>query len=131
MSVRTWIFEGVKENHMMFLAALWGIWKRRNRFIFDCKETPLWEVAYGIISLTTVMGKCYSSTDIAREPRHVRWEEPTLDQVALNVDGSVMGDYAGFRGLLRNNSGGWLGGFYGTLKKGMFCWLNWWLSQEA
>jgi ribonuclease HI len=46
----------------------------------------------------------------------VSWSRPTEGAVSLNVDGSLLGSVhtAGFGGLIRNNAGEFLGGFYGT-----------------
>jgi ribonuclease HI len=48
--------------------------------------------------------------------RVVSWLRPAEGTVSLNVDGSLLGSVhtAGFGGLIRNNAGEFLGGFYGT-----------------
>lgn len=47
----------------------------------------------------------------------VRWTTPSVDQVALNVDGSSYGNpgRAGFGGLIRDHEGKWLIGFSGHI----------------
>jgi ribonuclease HI len=57
-------------------------------------------------------------TDPARtaNPRYVSWSRPVEGAVCLNVDGSLLSSIhtAGFGGLLRDNAGAFLGGFYGA-----------------
>ncbi|KAJ1426154.1 Ribonuclease H-like superfamily [Sesbania bispinosa] len=38
-----------------------------------------------------------------------------MDQIALNIDGSVNEVSAGIGGLLRKHDGSWIKGFYGNL----------------
>ncbi|KAJ1385422.1 Ribonuclease H-like superfamily [Sesbania bispinosa] len=45
----------------------------------------------------------------------VRWEAPGGNLFALNIDGCVMGNKAGFGGLVRNSDEVWLMGFFGHL----------------
>ncbi|PNX74720.1 ribonuclease H, partial [Trifolium pratense] len=49
-------------------------------------------------------------------PRQVSWSRPAEGTICLNVDGSLLGSpqTAGFGGLIRNNVGAFLEGFYGT-----------------
>jgi hypothetical protein len=49
-------------------------------------------------------------------PRLVTWSRPEEGTVCLNVDGSLLvsANTAGYGGLLRNNNGDFLWGFYGV-----------------
>lgn len=49
--------------------------------------------------------------------RWIIWHESGEDAAILNVDGSCLGNpgRAGFGGILRDGSGGWMGGFAGQL----------------
>ncbi|PNX70483.1 hypothetical protein L195_g057438 [Trifolium pratense] len=54
-------------------------------------------------------------------PWQVSWPRPAEGTICLNVDGSLLGSpqTAGFGGLIRNNAGAFLEGFYGTA-----CWCK-------
>ncbi|KAJ1418954.1 hypothetical protein SESBI_15560 [Sesbania bispinosa] len=66
---------------------------------------PAWEVVNSAVSLATLCSKVFSSPVLNRTPRHVKWDAPSLDQIALNTDGSVIENKAGFGGILRSHSG--------------------------
>jgi ribonuclease HI len=48
--------------------------------------------------------------------QHISWSRPAEGTVCLNVEGRLLGSVrtTSFGGLLRNNTGEFLGGFYGT-----------------
>jgi hypothetical protein len=65
--------------------------------------------------------------------RHISWSRPAEGTVCLNVDGSLLGSVntAGFGGLLRDNAGDFLGGFYGVLFSLMSYTLRLWQFSMA
>ncbi|PNX57966.1 ribonuclease H [Trifolium pratense] len=65
---------------------------------------------------TTVFNSQLLESARASNPRSVAWSRPTEGTFCLNVDGSFLGSTqtAGFGGLIRNNAGAFLGGFYGV-----------------
>ncbi|KAJ1391912.1 Ribonuclease H domain [Sesbania bispinosa] len=84
-------------------------------FLLNDEDVPVWETTYASISLANVVKDSFDTTPNARQPTLVRWEAPVGDQFALNTDGSVMGNRAGFGGLVRNMNGEWMWGFAGFM----------------
>ncbi|KAJ1383082.1 Ribonuclease H domain [Sesbania bispinosa] len=74
-------------------------------------DVIVWEPC---ITVNTVF--THHHTSLA-DSRMVGWQRPQAGAVALNVDGSALGNpgLAGFGGLLRDGSGNWLKGFYGGI----------------
>ncbi|KAJ1440944.1 Ribonuclease H-like superfamily [Sesbania bispinosa] len=113
--MKEWILNGVKAYGTLYLSTLWGIWKSRNGLVFEELDKPVWEIVYSAISFATVIQRSLASPHTVRDPVLVRWEAPGGSNFALNIDGSVMGNKAGFGGLVRNSAGEWLMGFFGHL----------------
>ncbi|KAL6494930.1 hypothetical protein OROGR_030849 [Orobanche gracilis] len=64
------------------------------------------------------METAFAKSSTAPTPhRWVTWKMPPLDWIALNVDGSSLGNpgNAGFGGLLRDSNGAWISGFLGAI----------------
>lgn len=58
-----------------------------------------------------------SSSPNTKQPREVTWTIPIEGSVTLNVDGSAVttSGLVGFGGLVRDHSGSFLHGFYGSV----------------
>lgn len=57
---------------------------------------------------------------LAGEVNHCKqamWVKPVASEVKINMDGNYCGDppQVGFGGVLRDEDGGWVEGFYGNL----------------
>ncbi|KAJ1440044.1 Ribonuclease H domain [Sesbania bispinosa] len=113
--LKQWVLQGIKAHGSLFLSTLWGIWKSRNKFIFEARNIPVWDTVYSIFSLANIFQRNSAPVRAVREPLLVQWEPPSGDTLALNIDGSVRGNKAGFGGLVRNNVGKWQLGFFGHL----------------
>ncbi|PKI49502.1 hypothetical protein CRG98_030119 [Punica granatum] len=99
---------------IVFSCALWPLWKRRNKCIFEGYQP----------NTTLLHRKCLElSTEYFASMKHaatastttiqVRWSPPTKHWIKLNIDGSVrhcLGS-AGAGGVLRNHLRGWIKGF--------------------
>lgn len=89
----------------IFAVILWAIWCARNRWVFENKRIEPRATGFLIAALTEDITRAYGMdtqlTTMQRPPREVRWlGVPNDYMVALNVDGSAMGDplSAGFGG---------------------------------
>lgn len=70
-----------------------------------------------IRALYETIVRVYSSVSVQQQPRFVRWQFPRAGFVALNTDGSSLGNpgLSGFGGVVRDSQGRWLFGFAGHL----------------
>ncbi|KAJ1426814.1 Reverse transcriptase zinc-binding domain [Sesbania bispinosa] len=112
-----WLSIGIKHGGALFLASFWSIWKSRNRFIFDNKSDTVMEISQEIQTLTEIIQRVFNSghgtTTPTKTPRFISWESPEMDQVALNIDGSVTDTTTGVGGIIRGHDGRWIMGFCG------------------
>ncbi|KAJ1407791.1 Ribonuclease H-like superfamily [Sesbania bispinosa] len=118
-SVKEWIVAGIKQEGALFLADLWNIWTSRNSFIFENKSVTAWEILPKINFLSTIIQNVFIQEPmrhrINSDLRYICWEKPSLEQIALNTDGSVNERSADTGGLLRTHDSSWISGFYGNL----------------
>ncbi|KAK2418771.1 hypothetical protein QL285_040937 [Trifolium repens] len=107
------------EYGIVVFIIMWVIWCARNNFLFNGRCDSVTDNVAKILSLRTFCDSAFDThlLDAAHSsiPRYVSWSRPAVWAICLNVDGSLLGSLqsAGFRGLLRNNTGTFLGGFYG------------------
>lgn len=80
--------------------------------MFNGQCSPTWSVMNKIKAESTIALQLYGSATIINKPREVVWRPPNGNAVKVNVDGSSLGNSgrAGFGGIIRNNTGEWLGG---------------------
>jgi hypothetical protein len=101
-----------KKHGPLFFIVLLIVWCIRNEFVFHNKKE----------SLHTSVAKIYSllKTFVITTPANlgfVTWSWPEEGTVCLNVDGSLQGttNSAGYGGLIRDNNGNFVLGFYGAV----------------
>ena len=105
--------EGVPWN-IVFLFAVWLIWKLRNQVVFNHKSTnPC--LAKLIKMQATEFFLCINRprNNHCMITKHIRWEKPALGWMKLNTDGSfddLLG-VAGGGGLIRDEQGNWVAGY--------------------
>ncbi|KAJ1410807.1 hypothetical protein SESBI_21615 [Sesbania bispinosa] len=116
-SLLDWLVAGVSSVGPLFLAALWSIWQNRNQQVFQNISRQPWEIVHSIRSLASIFHSVFAGNVDIDAPhntvRWISWNRPSLNQVALNTDGSVSINNAMFGGLLRNHDGSWIMGYYG------------------
>ncbi|CAL5362434.1 unnamed protein product [Camellia sinensis] len=103
----------------VFISALWQIWTDRNKTVFE-NLTPSIQVSLKCIrNYAHEIEEAYQSSLHPRpyQPRLIHWLHPPAGKLKLNVDGCSKGDpgQAGYGGLLRDETGIWIWGFYGKL----------------
>ncbi|CAA0835161.1 Polynucleotidyl transferase- ribonuclease H-like superfamily protein, partial [Striga hermonthica] len=102
--------------HATFIAAIWRLWTRRCKFLFEPENTTL-DAAMLVESIkrtTTEMGLAYTTLPkIVNHALIIAWSPPTPGFVKLNTDGASFGNpgSAGAGGLIRDSVGNWLVGF--------------------
>lgn len=79
---------------------------------------PPYKLILAATSLATVIQSCFfghPNTDKA--DRWVKWNQNLANGFIINVDGSYFGDLGrvGFGGVIRNQDGGWVLGFAGSI----------------
>lgn len=89
-----------------FMVHAWFIWRRRCNVIFDREAEPWQLVLQHAATMLKVLQKPPSS---ATDQRWVKWQPPPEGWVALNVDGSSLGNpgRAGAGGVFRDGVGCW------------------------
>ncbi|XP_057452658.1 uncharacterized protein LOC130744495 [Lotus japonicus] len=85
------------------LATTWVVWKQRCRFYFAGDLREVHRVVREVHSLWEVIRHTHPSTTSARQVRLVQWQFPREGYVALNTDGSSLGN------LGMSGFGVWLG----------------------
>ncbi|KAK2405280.1 LEAF RUST 10 DISEASE-RESISTANCE LOCUS RECEPTOR-LIKE PROTEIN KINASE 2.5 [Trifolium repens] len=99
---------------------MWVVWCARNQLLFNGLRDSVHESVTKINSLRIFCDSAFNShlLDSTRTTniRAVSWLRPSEGSISLNVDGSLLRSVhtAGFGGLMRNNAGEFLGGFYGS-----------------
>jgi ribonuclease HI len=99
---------------------MWVIWCSINDFIFNNNKVMVHVSVAKVLALTSCCSAAFETNSLgsnqAVDQQLVSWSCPHEGTVCLNVDGSMLGSLqtAGFGGLIRNNFGAFLKGFYGT-----------------
>ena len=100
--------------NIVFLFAIWMIWKQRNKLIFqNSKPNP--KLAVHIISQAGDFYWC--AVDWKKNNNFtmkcIRWERPRSDWKKLNTDGSSLGNLGlvGGGGVIKDDIGNWVVGF--------------------
>ncbi|GKV05100.1 hypothetical protein SLEP1_g17144 [Rubroshorea leprosula] len=100
---------------MVFLFAIWILWKDRNALIFRSHKSRPQELCATIFQQAqyTKIAMNPISSPRSRQPRWVSWIPPEEGWCKLNSDGSYnAGDKsAGAGGLIRDSAGCWISGF--------------------
>ena len=100
--------------NIVFLFAIWMLWKQRNSVIFQNRD-PNPNLAAHIISQASDFYWCAAEWKKANSfiMKNIRWERPSSGWRKLNTDGSSLGNpgLAGGGGVIREESGNWVVGF--------------------
>lgn len=119
--IAKWTRDAIHSNGIIVAVILWTIWLARNKLIFDNERSSPQLIVYRASCLLNDIDKAYQEINsplaTTRMPREVAWMGTSSDQrVVLNVDGSAIQHpgHSGFGGLLRDHTGTFLFGFYGS-----------------
>jgi ribonuclease HI len=116
----TWYRNMGKKHGLLFFVTIWVVWCSRNDVIFNNSNENIHTSLAKIFSLLKSCEAAFSSppttSNNSATPRSVAWSRPVEGSVCLNVDGSLLvsTNTAGYGGLLRDNNGVFLLGFYGA-----------------
>ncbi|XP_057419022.1 uncharacterized protein LOC130713254 [Lotus japonicus] len=109
------IFDGFGLH--IVLATAWVIWKERCRFVFASQHLVVHKVVREARELWLLIADTYHRGATSPTVRWVRWQPPRENFVALNTDGSSLGNpgAAGIGGVVRSEHGNWLLGYAGSI----------------
>ncbi|GMP77627.1 hypothetical protein CsSME_00033839 [Camellia sinensis var. sinensis] len=114
-------FSGDISWYTIFTVALWKIWKNRNHVVFENKNTNTQESLKFIFEYSREINQAFLNLIILprKTYRLIQWVLPIAGQIKMNIDGCrrVRGE-GGFGGLLRDERGAWVCGFYGKMQMG-------------
>jgi ribonuclease HI len=115
----TWYKTLGKKHGSVFFVILWVVWCMRNKVVFENYIESTHDSVAKILATLKSCDAAFSSPNRTVNPvipRLVTWSRPAIGTMCLNVDGSLLGatDSAGYGGLLRNNNGEFILGFYGA-----------------
>ena len=100
--------------NIVFLFAIWMIWKQRNKLIFQ-NSNPNLNLAIHIFSQAGDFYWCAADWKKTHNftMKCIRWERPKSDWRKLNMDGSFVGNLGvvGGGGVIRDETGNWVVGF--------------------
>ena len=111
---------------VIFLAALWVIWKARNALIFEKKKLPMNIILFFVRELAYdfqgIFFKNHGGSEKVIDPSSSgspKWEKPYRGWIKLNTDASVFGvdQAAAIGGVARDSNGHWLWGFSKSIGK--------------
>lgn len=125
LNLHDWIIWNVKDEGSislilnlswvhLFLAAIWGIWKARNKLYFENVLFSSFKVLrqVGLMAVDMQL-KFEQSSFLSLDPVNGRWIKPPPGFLKLNVDGSCRDGWIAFGGVLQDDNGNWLWGFAG------------------
>jgi ribonuclease HI len=104
----------------IIFVTMWFVWCARNDFVFNNHKASVITTVHKIQSMLSSCVAAFGGPAATLSPdanrRLVAWSRPDEGTVCLNVDGSLLdsANTAGYGGLLRNNNGEFLWGFYGV-----------------
>lgn len=115
LEARDWFKFMVNEDEALALSAIWFIWTARNRALFDHAILPEERLLQVIREHKELLLHAWPSQPRTAQPRLVSWVPPEEDEVAVNCDGSSLGNpvRSGFGGCIRDSHGSWIHGFLG------------------
>ncbi|KAJ1390058.1 Ribonuclease H domain [Sesbania bispinosa] len=113
----TWVKDNYSKFGNVFVIALWKIWCARNKFIFQSESVTVQQVVSQILAYSFYVYKAFDHQEdlITKEGRLVSWQRPLRGYITLNVNGSAHLGRASYGGLLRDDRGCWIAGFWGNL----------------
>ncbi|KAG7967769.1 hypothetical protein I3843_08G116200 [Carya illinoinensis] len=91
-----------------FLVVAWGLWNRRNKFIYEDASLTINTAVNNALSLKQEYSKVQVFHGFDKRINHVvYWHAPPIGYLKLNVDGATFSDYfsAGVGIILRDHNG--------------------------
>lgn len=105
--------------YRFFTTTLWQIWKTRNLMVFENVSHPIQASLKSIWTYAHEMEEAFTSPlhPNSTTPTIINWCSPIASTLKLNTDGCSKGDpgQAGYGGLLRDEAGTLVWGYYGYL----------------
>lgn len=105
---------------ILFAAAIWNIWKRRNGFQYnDFAIIPDHIVIKSRILAKEILKAFTNNYDQVNSQNGnlIKWKFPNAGSFKINTDGSLgQGDRGSFGGLMRDDQGKWVEGFCGNIE---------------
>ncbi|GMP90230.1 hypothetical protein CsSME_00041449 [Camellia sinensis var. sinensis] len=105
--------------YLFFTVILWQIWKSRNPMVFENVNHPIQ------VNLKSIWNYASEIKEAVSSPLHpnstasesIYWRFSVPGTLKLNVDGCSKGNpgQAGYGGLLQDETGTWIWGYYGNL----------------
>jgi ribonuclease HI len=114
----SWCRNVCKTHGVIVLIIMWVVWCARNNYIFNGLRESIHSSVAKINALRSFCDAAFATPllDSVQTviPSQVTWSRPEEGTICLNVDGSLLGSVntAGFGGIVQNNTGAFLGGFY-------------------
>ena len=102
--------------NVIFISFLWSLWKSQNLRIFEVKcmrSEDIFQYTYKL-SMDIKVAWSLNVGQAVKPPQWIKWERSPMGAYVINTDGSVLSDSgaASTGGLLKNNKGEWIRGFF-------------------
>ncbi|XP_028120068.1 uncharacterized protein LOC114317531 [Camellia sinensis] len=122
-----WVVSNLKNKNMFldnnwyifFTVTLWQIWKSRNLMGFENVNHSIQVNLKGIWNYASEIKDAFSYPihPLSTAPKSIFWRFPIAGTLKLNTDGCSKGDpgQAGYGGLLWDETGTWIWGYYDNL----------------
>ncbi|CAL0299240.1 unnamed protein product [Lupinus luteus] len=114
----TWVKDNCIHSGNSFLATLWWSWRSRNMSCLDNNNLSLHSICFQALRLKNDLDLGFPSPPNATPiPRMVHWSRPNFPYLALNVDGSSLGNPgpSSFGGILRDHTGRFIFSYSGSI----------------
>jgi len=121
-NLRTWKNEFISNIGLIGPIIMCKIWCSRNKCIFDDIKHFVQEIGTQVLSSMHHILKVFAyltSYSVQQSTRVLSWQQPSMDSVALNFDGSVFlnSNLGGFGGLIRDHTRSFLHDFFGKISR--------------
>ncbi|XP_042974894.1 uncharacterized protein LOC122306534 [Carya illinoinensis] len=100
--------KGNEEDLMKFIAMAWGLWYKRNKFIYDNSSLQFSSVLSTALSMQSEFKQVQILNKGNRElPKVLSWKPPPEGSLKINIDGAIFDDFnkAGVGVVLRDQAG--------------------------
>ncbi|XP_021737038.1 uncharacterized protein LOC110703566 [Chenopodium quinoa] len=98
----------IKETNWWDIWCLaWGIWLKRNAWVFDKREKREADILYKTMCLVGEFEEANANADMGMQVQYFssRWKPPAAGLYKLNTDAAFQGQWLGIGGILRNEEG--------------------------